>query len=131
MKYRKSFLDEVKRFDECNKCCQKHCPSLTDLGIKQFHEFESHGKTPNEPDPYFTHLLNGKKWWEWTLNYIAATYLTWEWVGWYCYAKDFIDDPAAFRQLRQRLYQDPIDPAQFIKECDSLVVPILAQGEQK
>jgi len=116
MKIRKSFLKEVERFDSCNR--NPSSPQRTELGIEQFYEWESHGKMPEKPDPYFTHLLDGKAWWEWTLNEIAKTYLTENWFGWYQYAKDFIDDPKGFHQLRQRTYQEPIDPVDFILKID-------------
>src|SRR5271165_603172 len=101
----KKFLTEVDRFARCMDGAKE-----TQIGLKQFHEYESKGIYPDIPDPYFTRLLNGKKWWEWTLNFMAETYCTWEWYGWYGYAKDFINDPAGFKQLRQRCNQKPVDP---------------------
>ena len=116
MKMSKNFLKEVERFDSCGR--SPGSPQRTELGIQQFYEWESHGKMPEKPDRYFTHLWDGKAWWEWTLNEIAKTYLTQDWVGWYQYAKDFIDDPRGFYQLRQRLYQEPIDPIDLIIKVD-------------
>ena len=116
IKYRKSFLIEVERFDRCNRMAGS--PAANDIGLHQFFEFESFGKRPDIPDPYFTHLCDGKAWWEWTLNEYANTYLTWDWPGWYMLAIDFLSDKEGFRQLRQRLYQEPIDPDKYIEDAD-------------
>ena len=116
MKYRQSFLIEVARFDRCGR--QACSQAFTDLGLQQFYEFESHGKIPNMPDPYFTLLCDGKAWWEWTLNEYAKTFFTENWMGWRRYAEDFINDKSGFRQLRQRLYHEPIDPKKYIEEYE-------------
>lgn len=114
MKYSVKFLAEVKRFDECNR--QPGSPAPTEIGLKQFFEWESKGIEPAVPDRYFKHLLDGKKWWEWTLSEIAKTYLTSEWFGWMCYAEDFKDDQAGFRQLRQRCGCEPCSPQEFFAD---------------
>ena len=113
-KYSSSFLAEVERFDRCNR--QVGSPERTDLGLEQFFEYESRGVKPLLPDRYFTHLLDGKKWWEWTLNEYAKSYATGtDWFGWVTYANDFLSDPAGFRQLRQRCDLTPMDPAEFLE----------------
>lgn len=116
MKYRKSFLIEVERFDRCGRMALSKSPN--DIGLQQFYEFESFGKKPEIPDPYYTLLCDGKAWWEWTLNEYAKMLFTMEWPGWYCLAFDFINDKSGFRQLRQRLYQEPVDLNKYIGEAD-------------
>jgi len=118
MGYRQRFLTEVKRFEECNTAQALLNP--TEEGLRQFFDYESKGKWPSRPDPYFTFLLDGKRWWEWTLNFYAAQYGTADWPGWYCLALDFKDDPAGFRQLRRRCGFDPLDPRQIIEKCDAI-----------
>lgn len=100
MRFRDSFLREVERFDRCNR--QPGSPVRTERGVEQFHAFESRGEVPENPDSYFTHLCNGKAWWEWTLNEYKKMLFTAEWPGWECLQHDFRDDPAGFNQLRQR-----------------------------
>jgi len=75
----------------------------TRLGLEQFCNLESKGIRPENPDPYFVYLCDGKAWWEWTLNYIAEQFSNDEWPGWLCYAYGFWHDPAGFKQLRQRV----------------------------
>lgn len=114
MKYKPKFLKEVERFDEL----ANHRTPPTDAGLKQFFEYESYGKMPDDPDPYFMALLNGKKWWEWTLNFYAERFHCGDWPGWYILAFDFKDDPAGFKQLRQRLRFPPLSPQEVIDEAD-------------
>lgn len=97
---KRSFIRECKRFEDCNTA---KSPGYSEIGFNQFYKYESTGEFPENPDPFFTHLLDGKKWWEWTLNWLADMYLTHEWYGWYILATDFIDDPSGFKQLRQRI----------------------------
>lgn len=116
-KYKASFLAEVKRFDGCNR--QMGSPVANDVGLDQFFVFESTGKKPAIPDRYFTHLLDGKKWWEWTLNEYADSYFSLtDWWGWHLLALDFSDDPNGFKQLRQRCGCSPITPAECIAEIE-------------
>lgn len=98
---RERFLREARRFDAINR--QQGSPAPTDIGLRQFHRFESLGETPEHPDPYFTHLVNGKRWWEWTLNSYAELYLTDDWPGWAQLEVDFADDPRGFKQLESRI----------------------------
>lgn len=102
-RYRQSFLDEVVRFERCNPCPAGSEP----IGLRQFFDRESRGITPESGTPYFRRLLDGKKWWEWTLNEYADRYLTWEWWGWWQITKDFAGDLAGFRQACQRCGVDP------------------------
>ena len=95
---RQSFLEQVKRFEACQPGAE---PSET--GLCQFHDFESQGLRPAFPDPYFERLLDGKKWWEWTLNLYAKQYGTADWPGWTSVKEDFKNDPAGFRQVKQRV----------------------------
>lgn len=111
--YKKSFMTEVARFERCNTA--KLVPR-NDHGLAQFHAYESQGVRPSVPDPYFTSLLDGKAWWEWTLNFLAASYETGNWDGWYALASDFIDDPAGFRQLRARCRTEVLDPQEVITQ---------------
>lgn len=114
IKYKPSFLAQVERFDACGRepC---HGQNRSEVGLRQFFDRESRGIRPAEPDWYYTLLVDGKAWWEWTLNEIYAKRLGTDlWFGWFCYALDFIDDPAAFRQIRQRCHADPCDPKDII-----------------
>lgn len=99
-KYKQSFLRECQRFAEC----QSNSSAVpSDVGLHQFFEYESYGKKPEQPDPYFLRLLNGKAWWEWTVNYIADSYLGERWHGWAMLWHDYRDDPAGFNQIRARI----------------------------
>lgn len=99
-KYSPGFLAEVARLDRIHR--DSTTPSPTDIGLRQFFDFESRGIQPERPDPYFTHLLNGKRWWEWTINEYAVIYLTEEWPGWAAIEEDFADDPRGLRQIEAR-----------------------------
>jgi hypothetical protein len=111
MKYRRGFLEMVKRYSESNTSNKYAEP--TDRGLEQFFLYESKGIRPDEPDPYFQHLLGGKAWWEWTLNEYAdafekscrlgCSFTDCRWDGWYSLAYQFIEDPVGFKQLRQRI----------------------------
>ncbi len=117
-KYRQSFLREVKRFDECNR--QPGSPSATEIGLKQFFDWESTGKKPDVPDRYFVHLLDGKRWWEWTLNEYADSYFDMtDWSGWHALALDFLEDVQGFKQLRNRCGQSPLSPAEVLAKIEA------------
>lgn len=94
---------EIARFDRCNR--SPGSPAPNDIGVQQFSVRESRGVDPDEPDPYFYHLLDGKRWWEWTLNYIADMYDTAEWPGWVSFELDFQVDPSGLKQLKSRVAQ--------------------------
>ena len=113
MRYKQSFLTEVARFEGCNTATALLCRS--NIGLRQFFDYESRGIVPTEPDQYFAFLLNGKKWWEWTLNFMADSYLTFHWDGWLLKAFDFLGDPSGFRQLRARCRCKPCDPEDVIE----------------
>lgn len=98
---RERFRREARRFDAINR--QAGSPPPTERGLRQFHRFESLGETPAQPDPYYEHLVDGKRWWEWTLNSYAELYLTDDWPGWAQLEEDFADDPAGFKQLERRI----------------------------
>jgi len=61
----------------------------TEEGRQQFYDYESYGKYPENPDPFFLRLQQGKKWFSVTQEMIREKYLTWEWWGFYCYWKDW------------------------------------------
>jgi hypothetical protein len=61
----------------------------SDEGRLQFFEYESFGKTPVEPDPYFLCLQEGKKWFSVQQEEVRRSYLSWEWWGWYQYWVDW------------------------------------------
>lgn len=98
MKLRAKFKNEIERFE---RCCDGAAPTLT--GLHQFHAHESKGTKPQEPDPYYQRLLNGKRWWEWTVNEYASLYESWEWWGWAMLEQDFKNDPAGLKQIRDRI----------------------------
>lgn len=100
MKYSKSFLLQVKRFED-----EQEGVPQNDTGLLQFHSYESRGFEPETLDPYFTRLLNGKKWFEWRINQIAKTYGTDDWWGWYQLEQDYKDDPGQVELIRQRIKQ--------------------------
>lgn len=118
MKYRAGFLREVQRFADTMR--PQICVA-TEKGLAQFHDYESRGIRPQSPDKYFRFLLDGKAWWEWTLNNIAETYGTDEWPGWYCLALDFKDDAEGFLQLRKRLRKPDVCPQEFVRKEDELL----------
>lgn len=102
MRYKKTWMKEVDRFERIdNRCSAKR----NDVGLRQFYEYESRGVEPDCPDPYFSRLLNGKKWWEWTLNEYADRWGTDDWPGWLCLAYDFLDDYPGYRQVLSRIRQ--------------------------
>ncbi len=97
-----SFLAECRRFERCNDASSA---SRSEIGLRQFHTYESRGTMPEAPDPYFVRLLDGKKWWEWTLNYYADQLRNnggQEWPGWFQITEDWQDDPAGLRQIARR-----------------------------
>lgn len=98
-KYSKNFLTEVERF-------QRFFPSSpvkpNDLGLKQFYDLESSGIRPTDPNPFFTLLLDGKRWWEWQLNEISNTYLTDDWWGWAIFEDEYKNDPSGLKQIKRR-----------------------------
>jgi len=104
-RYKAKWLTELQRFERANTCTKP--PTRSALGRKQFHEHESRGVRPQQPDPYYVYLLDGKKWWEWTLNACAALYASDEWPGWHQLEIDFKDDPAGLKQLRARVRSMP------------------------
>lgn len=75
----------------------------TEIGLRQFVDYESRGVFPDDPCPYFRRLLDGKKWWEWTVNEYASLYGTMEWFGWYQLEADFRNDVDGLRQIAQRV----------------------------
>lgn len=104
MKYSAAFRKEVDRFD---RILRPIVVPRSDEGIRQFHAFESRGVRPTHPAPFFTHLCDGKKWWEWTLNEFAASYSKQDgsWFGWAHLEESFTDDPRGLKQIRKRLGQ--------------------------
>jgi hypothetical protein len=100
MRIRPSFMREIERFDRVNR--QPGSPEKSDAGIRQFFELESRGIRPESPDPYFTHLCNGKAWWEWSVNQYAELYLTDDWPGWSQVEADFAGDERGLKQVRRR-----------------------------
>lgn len=101
MRFRKSWLREVNRY---RRTMRPMHVRATLAGLLQFRNYESLGRWPGVPEPYFLLLWNGKRWWEWTVNEIAATYLTDGWWGWCRLAEDFAGDSAGLRQIRGRIH---------------------------
>jgi hypothetical protein len=66
----------------------KEC-TPTELGRKQFYDFETYGRKPSDPDPFYDCLMQGKKWFSVDQESIRKSYLTWEWYGWYQYWSDW------------------------------------------
>jgi hypothetical protein len=91
-------LREVERFERCCRVQARRNP----IGLEQFHNYESRGLVPEQPDPYFARLLDGKKWWEWSLNEYAKLYESNEWPGWLQLEQDFAGDEAGLNQVRKR-----------------------------
>lgn len=112
---KEKFLRECDRFEQA---CDYpgFLPVRNDIGLKQFHELESKGVRPICPDPYFVRLLEGKKWWEWTVNFIAERYLTRDWDGWWQLAIDFKDDESGYRQIADRVEQREVAMKVF-RQC--------------
>ena len=118
MKYSRGFLREVARFDS-RGLQPGRGTARTEVGLRQFYDYESSGIKPDAPDPYFTALVNGKAWWEWTLNqYADLRENRVDWPGWLQLALDFKDDPSGFRQVRQRCNCPPCDPSDIIGLSD-------------
>jgi hypothetical protein len=78
----------------------------TQRGRDQFHDWESCGIEPDEPDPYFLSLKQGKKWFNVLQADIMHTYLTWEWWGFYQYWIDWKGQRWVLRHLF-RWHPDP------------------------
>lgn len=102
MRYKRSWLAEVERFERCQCGADR-----SEVGLAQFFAYESRGVWPVEPDAYFTRLWDGKRWWEWTLNEYAARRFTNEWPGWAQLEDDFAGDPAGFHQVKRRCLSEP------------------------
>lgn len=72
----------------------------TEEGVRQFMAYESKGVEPDHPDPYFTRLLNGKRWWEWTVEQYRDSWKNRaDWFGFLTYRRDFKNDHRGFRML--------------------------------
>lgn len=88
-------------FARFERCCDG--PEYNKAGADQFIAYESMGTLPENPDPYFQRLLDGKKWYEWTINEYAALYDTSEWWGWDIIKRDLVDDPSMLEDIRRRV----------------------------
>ena len=100
MKIRQRMLVEVERFERCMD--QRGSAPRNDRGLRQFVDYESRGIMPAEPDRYFERLLDGKRWWEWTLNEYAKSRFTDWWPGWNTITDWFSGDPSGLEQVRRR-----------------------------
>lgn len=61
----------------------------TELGRKQFYDHETHGRKPENPDPFYERLQDGKGWFNVQQSEIRGKYLTDDWWGWYTYWIDW------------------------------------------
>ena len=93
-------MREIERFERCSTAT---VPPRTDVGLQQFVAIESKGERPESVEPYCQSLIDGKRWWEWTVNEHAARYMTDEWYGWPTLINDFSGDESGFRQIVQRI----------------------------
>jgi hypothetical protein len=87
----------------------------TEEGRLQFFEYESYGKYPETPDPYFLSLQQGKKWFSVQQEDIRDKFLTWEWWGFYCYWVDWKGQRWALEHLFSWCSKDLI-PNWFYQE---------------
>ena len=55
---------------------------ISQSGLEQFYEKQSHGVEPSQPDPFYRCLENGKQWFDWTVDEIRKSYGTNDWFGW-------------------------------------------------
>lgn len=115
MKISKKFKREIERF-EISCGCKKI--KRTDLGLKQFFDKESKGIIPDDPDEYYLLLLNGKKWWEWTLEFIKDRYKKGEWFGFLITFLDFQNDKSGYEQIRSRLKSEMFKRYKIFKLSD-------------
>ncbi len=76
--YRKAFLRWVDHFTGLSNITA----DKNDIGLAQFYEHQSNGIAPVNPDPFYLRLVNGKKWFDWTVDEIHKSYGTSEWYGW-------------------------------------------------
>lgn len=60
-----------------------------EVGRSQFYDYETIGKKPVNPDPFYERLCVGKKCFNILQSSIRDTYLTWEWWGFYQYWLDW------------------------------------------
>jgi len=101
MKISRKFAIEIERFERFSTVQPF---TRTEEGLRQFFFKESRGIIPENPDPYYEILLDGKRWWEWTLNYIAEQYTSKDmWFGWAILKEDYKNDPNGYKQIRQRV----------------------------
>ncbi len=121
-KIRESFLREVSRFERCCSGVER-----SEAGLRQFHRYESTGVLVGEVDLYCRRLMDGKSWWEWTVNEYAGLYGTFEWPGWLVLSCDFRDDVSGLRQIFLRVrkvWKGVREPCwdELFKICDEMVV---------
>lgn len=82
------------------RICPDGGAERSEEGLRQFLAYESRGIRPESPDPYFTRLLNGKKWWEWTIEQYRTAFKTGvDWFGFYTYRRDFKNDHRGFNMI--------------------------------
>jgi hypothetical protein len=89
----------------------------TERGRQQFFEWQSYGAYPDNPDPYFLSLDEGRKWFHVQQTTIKDSYLTWEWWGWYCYWVDWKGERWVLRHL---MAWHPEPPSWLFKEDEEL-----------
>ena len=78
----------------------------TDIGRQQFFDFESRGIVPENPDPYYLRLSDGRKWLDWQRNDMKEQYFRYlngisdcGWYGWHQLREDFKDDLEVLKLL--------------------------------
>ncbi len=87
----------------------------TERGRQQFYNYESHGKYPDEPDPFFMTLQHGKKSFHILQTTLKESYGTFEWYGLYCYWLDWKGERWVLKYLFSWMNQERI-PDWFYRE---------------
>lgn len=105
MIYVAAFRNYVIKFEEIYLKFSGGDEKPSDLGRQQFFEFESFGKYPEQPDPYFLRLSRGKKWMDWQRNELRRSWKksmgllkdgeekpSTDWSGWYQLRQDWLGE---------------------------------------
>jgi hypothetical protein len=101
IKYEDIYLKFSKRENE---------PTPNELGRRQFYEFESWGKVPENPDPYYLRLCDGRKWMDWQRNELKYSIHKFfgleikeqcsiEFHGWYLLREDWLGELHILKML--------------------------------
>lgn len=78
-----------KKLEHLYRHFSKLSGNATSLGVQQFEDWDSRGNFPDNPDPYFLVLQNGKKWFDWQQSELKKMYNSQWWWGWEALRNDY------------------------------------------